>query len=342
MTMSETANQIEDVEKATSAEDAALLEARSRRRETLGICGGFGGVLGTYASGSVAMGVVNDPVEDADCGMVLDRRMYPHLGPDGDGDTPAQIVAQLHDLLGPSIREIWPKATVHDMKRGVTVRMHAPLLSGADPYVDVVVAMNRKDAPGLWIPNLATNRWDASHPQCHVELMLAGGRAVRRTRARVVRLVKAWNKQYTDPALSSFNIVALALECIAASMPIDRALLVFFEHAASSLAIRRTEDPAGVSGPIKLEGSKAVAVARLSAARDHLAAAIAAGKDVGLVTAELHEVFWSYLPEPLGSVSKAQLADLMRQGSPRVRGTEKGLAVAGAVTPKRSFGGRRG
>ncbi|MFV0308821.1 MAG: hypothetical protein ACK5OX_13880 [Desertimonas sp.] len=61
------------------------------------------------------------------------------------------------------------------MKRGITVRMHAPLGNGADPYVDVVAAMNRRDAPGLWIPNLALSRWDASHPQCHVELMLAGG-----------------------------------------------------------------------------------------------------------------------------------------------------------------------
>lgn len=143
----------------------------------------------------------------------------------------------MHDIVGPLIRETWPKATVYDMKRGITVRMHAPLPSGADPYVDVVVAMNRRDAPGLWIPNLAANSWDASHPQCHVELMMAGSRALRRTRARVVRLAKAWNKQSSDPALSSFNIVALALECITTSMPIDEARMVFFEHAAASLAI---------------------------------------------------------------------------------------------------------
>ncbi|MGH9157032.1 MAG: hypothetical protein ACRD1K_14600 [Acidimicrobiales bacterium] len=339
--MSETENRLEDVEKEISAEDAALEEARRRRRETLGISRGVGGVLGTYASGSVAMGVVNDPVEDADGGIILDRRQYPSLGPDGGGDTPSDIVAELHDLVGPAIREIWPKATVHDMKRGITVRMRDPLFSGADPYVDVVVAMNRKGAPGLWIPNLATNCWDASHPQCHVELMLAGNRALRRTRARVVRLAKAWNKQHADPALSSFNIVALALECITTSMPIDQALLVFFDHAASSLAIRRTEDPAGVSGQIKLEGTKDVAIARLAAARDHLAAAIDASDDLDVVATELHKVFWNFLPEPPGSTSKAGLADLMRQGSPRIRTTASGLAVAGAVTPKRSFGGPR-
>jgi hypothetical protein len=340
--MSETVNRLEDVEKQVNADDAALDEARGRRREVLRICGTFGGVLGTYASGSVAMGVVNDPVEDADGGMILDRRQYPDLGPDGGGDTPTEIVSALHDFVGPSIRETWPNATVHDMKRGVTVRMHAPLWTGADPYVDVVVAMNRKDAPGLWIPNLQAKRWDASHPQRHVELMNTGSRALRRTRARIVRLAKAWNKQYTNPALSSFNIVALALECITASMPIDDALLAFFEHASASLAIRRTEDPAGVSGPIKLEQVKDIAIARLASARDHLAAAIAAGNDLDIVAAELHKVFWHYLPEPVGTASKAAVADLLRQGTPRLRTTTTGLVVAGAVTPKRSFGGTRG
>lgn len=41
--MSETANRLEDVEKTISAEDAALEEVRRRHRETLRICGNFGG-----------------------------------------------------------------------------------------------------------------------------------------------------------------------------------------------------------------------------------------------------------------------------------------------------------
>ncbi len=339
--MSETANRLEDVEKQISADDTALSEARQRRRDVLRICGTFGGVLGTYSSGSVAMGVVNDPVEDADAGMILDRRQYPNLGPDGGSHTPVEIVADLHALVGPAVRETWPKATVHDMKRGITVKMHAPLWTGADPYVDIVVAMNRKDRSGLWIPNLKVKRWDASHPQRHVELMNTGSRALRRTRARVVRLAKSWNKQYTNPALSSFNIVALGLESITTSMPVDEALLLFFEHAAASLSIRRTEDPAGVSDPIKLEGNKDTAVARLGAARDNLAAAAGAGDDIDAVAAALCKVFWNYLPEPPGTASKAGIADLLRQSSPRFRTTASGLAVAGAVTPKRSFGGPR-
>jgi hypothetical protein len=338
---SETTNRLEDVEKKISADDTALAEARHRRRETLAICSAFGGVLGIYASGSVAMGVVNDPVDDADGGMILDRRCYPALGPDGDGDTPGDIVPELHDFVGPRIREIWPQATVHDMKRGITVRMHAPLWSGSDPYVDVVVAMNRKNARGLWIPNLTADSWDASHPQRHVELMTSGIKALRRTRARVVRLAKAWNCQFSAPAFNSFNLVALALECIDTPMPIDTALHRFFEHGAASLAIRRTEDPAGVSGPIKLEGTKDVAVDRLTTARDHLAAALDADNDLDVVAAELYQVFWKHLPEPVGVTSKSSIADLLRQQTPRFRATPSGIAVSGAVTTKRSYGGAR-
>ena len=340
--MGETANRLEDVKKKISADDLVLDEARRRRREVLRICAGFPGVLGTFSSGSVAMGVVIDPVEDTDGGMILDRRCYPSLGPDGDGETPVEVVGDLHDHLGPFVRETWSKATVHDMKRGVTVRMHEPVWGGQDPFVDVVVAMQRRAASGLWIPNLVAVCWDASDPQCHVELMTSGSRALRRVRAQVVRLAKAWNKQFVEPALSSFNIVALALECIDTVIPLEVALHRFFEHGAASLAVRRTEDPAGVAGPIKLEGTKDVAVARLGAARDHLAAALAADDDLDVVAAELHEVFWTLLPEPAGAASKAAVADLLRQGTPRFRTTASGLEVAGAVTSKRSFGGTRG
>ena len=342
MATSEAACRLEDVEKKVNADDEELRDARRRRRETLRICGEFGGVLGTYGSGSVAMGVAVDPVVDADGGMILDRRSYPDLRPDGGGATPNDVVSQLHDFVGPKVREIWPKATVHDMKRGITVRMHAPMRSGADPFVDVVVAMNRKAQVGLWIPNLVTNRWDASHPQRHVELVNSGTRAIRRTRARVVRLAKAWNKQYSEPAFCSFNLVALALESIRASMPIDEALLCFFDHASTSLRQHLTEDPAGVSGPIKLEKRKDIAVSRLAAARDHLAAAIVAGDGKGTVAAELYQVFWEHLPEPIGQASKNDVAGLLRKGTPRLRTTASGVAVGGAVTTKRSFGGSYG
>lgn len=339
--MSETSRHLEDVQKQIKVDDLVLGEARRRRKEVLRVCGSFRGVLGTFGSGSVAMGVANnDPHLDADGGMTLDRRCYPALGPDGGGDTPVEVVGDLHDHLGPSIRETWPEATIHDMKRGVTVRMHE-LFLGQDPFVDVVVAMNRRDGAGLWIPNMDAKRWDASDPQRHVQLMITGSRTLRRTRARVVRLAKAWNKQFSAPALSSFNIVALALEAITEPEAIDKALLRFFDHAAAVISVRRTDDPANVSGPIKLEVPKATAVARLESARDHLAAAIDHDTDPQVVSAELHAVFWNYLPEPIASASRGEIAQMLRTGSPRLRETASGIAVVGALTNKRSFGGAR-
>lgn len=340
--MGETVELLEDVEKQIQVDNAALKEARLRRNKVLAICGKFDGVLNTFASGSVAMGVVNEPLEDADGGMTLDRRHYRELGPDGAGESPEQVVSDLHGFVGPAVREIWPDATVHDMKRGITVRMHAPLLTGVDPYVDVVVALNRKNASGLWIPNISADRWDPSHPQYHVDLMVAGTMGLRRTRARVVRLAKAWNKQYSQPALNSFNLVALALESITETMSIDQALSTFFDHAANSLKVRLTDDPAGISGPINTELKKDVAVARLASAQGYLANAIEADDDVETVAEELHKLFWCFLPEPRTAASKASVAAALRQGTPRFRHTTSGIAIAGAVTPKRSFGGSRG
>src|SRR4051794_31012043 len=87
--------------------------------------------------------MVNNPVNDADCGIVLDRRRYPELGPEGGGESPVGPVAELHQLLGPELRETYPEAIVRDMKRGVTVCFNAPLADGQDPRVDLVVALTR-------------------------------------------------------------------------------------------------------------------------------------------------------------------------------------------------------
>ncbi len=339
--MTETTKLLDEVQAAIRVGNDVLTEARARRDVVLRACSTFPGTLGTYVSGSVATGVVNDPIEDADGGMILDRRFYPALGPDGLGHPPTDVVKALHAHIGPIIRETYPLATVHDMKRGVTVFFHAPTFSGDDPYVDSVVAMNRKDADGLWIPNMDRGTWDASHPQKHVELMLAGTNEVRVTRARAVRLAKAWNKQFSEHSLSSFNIVALALEAITQAMPIDEALLAFFEHAAASIAIRHTDDPAHISGPIKLEGTKDQAVKRLTQARDHLRACRDAEPIAAAVQAELSCVFWNYIDKPIDLTSKAAVAATLAAGTPRFRPTATGTAVVGAVKSTRSFGGQR-
>lgn len=341
--MSEMAKQLFDVHTAASVDTADLAESRTRRDAVRSAAATFTGARTTYRSGSVAMGVATDPLEDADSGLILDRRYYPKLGPDGDDEPPTDVVKALHEHIGPLIRQNWANATVHDMKRGVTVRFHEPLVSGCDPYVDLVVAMDRKDAPGLWIPNLKSDTWDASHPQKHVELMSSGTQSLRTLRARVVRIAKLWNKQYSSPALNSFNVVALALEAVTEVTDLATAVTEFFEHAVSYLSIARTQDPAGVSGPIRYELTKEQVIKRLTEARDHLHAALADPDDHAVVSTELHAVFWTCLPEPvdLRSAETSRVATLLGTTNPRFRETASGFVVAGAMKTQRSYGGVR-
>ncbi len=340
--MGETARHIGDVQKQTNADDVALDDARARRDEVLAAGRTFHGVAGSFISGSLASGMVVGEVEDADGGVKADRRCYQTLGPDGDGETPTAVVAELQAHVGPLVRATRADAVVKTMKRGLRVFINEPLPNGQDPYVDMVFAMQRKDAEGLWIPNMDAGCWDPSHPAKHVELFISGSRSLRRTRAQVARLGKVWNKQYSEPALNSFNICALALESIASAEPIEVALLGLFEHAATSLAVRRTQDPAGISGPINLEQPKDLAVKRLCEARDALAEALAHDNDADTVQAAMHRLFWLYVPEPTGLESKAAVADKLRTSTPRLRPTATGVAVAGLLKPKRSFGGPRG
>lgn len=323
--MSETAGHINDIQKQTNADDVALTEARARRDVTLAAGRTFGGIAGSYVSGSVAAGVATDKVEDADGGLIADRRCFPTLGPDADDESPVEVVCDLQEHIGPVVRDSYADAVVKKMKRGLRVFMNDPLADGQDPYVDMVFGLQRKAEPGLWIPNMDAGRWDPAHPQKHVELLTTGVQDLRTLRARVIRLGKVWNKQFAEPALNSFNICALGLEAITQVTAIEDALLALFDHAATLLAIRRTDDPAGVSGPINLEKPKDAVVKRLRDARDALAEALDHDDDPDAVQAAMHRVYGTYVPEPTVD-SKAELARRLRTSTPRLRPTAAGLA----------------
>lgn len=340
--MSETASQIRHIQKQTNADDEALAVARERRTVVLGAATTFTGISESYSSGSLATGVVTGEVEDADGGVIADRRCYPWLGPDGDDESPVDVVADMQAHVGPLVREQYPDAVVKTMKRGLRVFVNEPLTDGQDPYVDLVFAMKRKDKAGLWIPNMAIPRWDPADPQKHVELLNSGEQALRSLRAQTIRLGKVWNKQFSEPAVCSFNICALGLEAITAVLPIEEALFTFFDHAACALAVRRTEDPAGVSGPINLQKSKDIVVKRLWKARDGLAEALEHDDAADAVQAAMHRVFFQYIEEPAAIGSKNDLADRLRVSTPRLRPVAAGVVPVGTINTKRSFGGRRG
>jgi hypothetical protein len=333
-----TADYLAAVRRQIDADDVPLKEARVRLQLVRDIAEGFPGARRTYRSGSLAAHLMNGPVTDGDGGLVLDRRCYPNLGPEGGGHTPSEVTGQLCALLGPGVRETYPKARCGTSKRGPMMSFGAPV-EGQDPTVDLVVALTRRDGNGLWIPNLKKDTWEPSDPERHVELFNAGPAALRQTRRVVTRLAKAWNKQYAIPGMSSFHLAVLALEFVVPGVGVAQALHTLFDRAASRISRGdATHDPAGVSAPMRLMLDRATVAARLRKAADALAEALANDADEASVRAALNRVFWKYIDDPASS-ALASAAGLLRQRQP-ISTTALGLAgPAALVVPTRAYGG---
>lgn len=331
---------LEEIRQEISASDDDLREARKRRDLVLKAAASFPGTLRTFKSGSVAHGNVNNPVDDADGGMVLDRRVYVELGPDSaDGEGPEDIVNEVRDHVMGIVRETYPKARSRLIKRAILIRFNEPNADGVDPSVDLVVALTRKDAEGLWIPNRDKDDWDASHPEEHTRLLIAGGKALRVHRARTIRLAKAAIKHDSTPALISFNVEALALEHVTELRTIAESLQLFFHEAASSIKAGLTEDPAGVSGKIKLPDgmTRERSSKRLRHFADKLQEAIDHNDDRDAVEEALAELYPDQLPDVQRS-AKAQLADAIRRGDKTAISTGLAVAPAATIKPTRSYG----
>jgi hypothetical protein len=312
-TLGFTEKYVEEIRLAVQAASAVLEEARERRDAVLRVASGYEGVLRTFCSGSVAHRTVIKPVSDADCGVVLDRRTHSKLGPDGDGVGPSNAVQDVLALLRNALTEEFPSVRVSSTKRAIQVSFDDVIGDDEDPSVDLIVALTRSEADGLWIPNLESNTWDASHPERHTELFTQGQEELKRIRRRAIRLAKAWNKQYESPSLSSFNIEALAIECVQEDMGIVEALLSVFEFGAKQLATGLTPDPAGVSPPIKV-GDRETAMTRLRAARDGVTEALEHDEDEQDVREALSRVFFEFIDAP-GRDSKTRFAASVRKGA---------------------------
>ncbi len=161
---------VERVRQEIQADDKVLAEARKRRDGVCSLAERYPGALRSFPSGSVAHGTVRKPVKDADSGMVLDRRTRPELGPDAIGSGPCAIVADVAQFIHQQLIKDWPGVTCEISKRATVFEFHEPLGTEdpqEDPSVDLVVGLNRADAPGLWIPNTERDGWDPSDPECH-------------------------------------------------------------------------------------------------------------------------------------------------------------------------------
>ena len=270
--------------------------ARERRNEVLVAMADFLGYLRGYASGSIAHRTANFDT-DADCGAVLDRRSYPNLGPDGEGEGPTEIVEEARAFLRERLKPDHPDIKFRVTKRAIQVTYHEPLSDGTDPQVDLIIALTRKEADGLWIPNTTADRWDPSHPECHTSLLTAEPKALRQKRAHVIRLAKGENGEHREKALCSFNLEALALPSVCEGTGLGVALAEFFEYGAADLSRRLTPDPADVSPPIKTLLSRDTAVRRLRRAGEYVREALDSDDNECQVRAALCQVFPSFVDD---------------------------------------------
>lgn len=328
---------LQDVRRQCDAHPQALAEARARtalvRSSAMSVTYG---ALRHYASGSLAHHTQNHPISDGDAGIVLNRVNYPALGPDGRGEAPDNVVEELCQMLGSKIRETYPKAHCGTSKRGPKIWFGSPI-DGQDPTVDIVVALTRKDASGLWIPNLDKGTWEPSDPEKHATLLNAAPTSLCCIRRKVIRLLKAWNKQFSDPMISSFHLSVLALEFVKPGCSVAAALLEVFEQTSARMDKRQsTKDPAGVSANLRLLGSWDAAERRTRLAARDLREALEHDRDLtdSASKAALAKTFHTYLPQ---FDNLAATIGLLRPRTP-VSTSGLGLGASALVRPTRAYG----
>ena len=329
-----------DIQIQIAPSDETLVTVRNRRNEVLSIVGRYKGALRTYTSGSIAHRTANDDT-DADCGLVLDRRSYLELGPDGDGGAPNDIVDDVRSFIRDRLKEHHSEVAFRLTKRAIKITYNEPLPDGSDPSVDLIVALTRASG-ALWIPNLERKRWNASDPECHTRLLTAEPAGLRRLRSKVIRLAKAWNKQYSQPGLCSFNIEALALEAIKQEMSAADGLAALLDFGAKDLAKRKTPDPAGISAPIKTLIDREIVAGRLKRTVETLNAAIETDNENDARDA-LADIYWVYIEPSPGSSSKSSFAQALRRGNSAIKVIPGGIAVSSLkgipLKTTRAYGG---
>jgi hypothetical protein len=275
-----------------------LGEAKARRNLVCEIAMQHPAARATWYAGSIAHGTHNSPLGDADCGVMVDRRSmeFRAFGPDaeGAGRGPEEFIQSFAQSVLPGLRAAgYPDAEVdltgnRAIKFMCNSRVDFDEFGVVDPYVDLIVGLDRRDAPGIWIPNRRENGWDAAHPQRHTELMTAcDPRETVVHRAHLVRLgkrgIKRDGQEPRGPAMCSWNFSALALEHVTERGPLASSLAGLLTNASASIANGLTEDPAKVAEPISLPDgiTNAESAVRLQAMARIVSAAAEAASLIG-------------------------------------------------------------
>ncbi|WP_392342502.1 nucleotidyltransferase (plasmid) [Leifsonia sp. P73] len=257
MTLLETPTQKDDLEsvldqarRRIEVRDEELLEARKRRDAVAAsLRAEFAGSR-TYVNGSIAHGDALTPLTDVDLGVVVPDPDHIY-GPYKTG--PSVLQERAAAAIRRDLKEAYGDIAVElkGRKRSILVRFRDPVTPGQPDFTaDVIVAIDNPAGAGLFIPRF--NGWDRSDPETHTRLVRAAVKGTNTSYARVVRLVKHWNRTHDKP-LCSWNIKALALGCITSPVELIEGLRIWFEYAADELNLGETEDPAGVAPhPIKI------------------------------------------------------------------------------------------
>ena len=185
--MGKTLDALNEVRGKIAAHEDALVVARERRDAVLTVAGKFPGALDTYRSGSLAAGLMNHPVTDGDCGLVLDRRVYPELGPDGDGVGPIEKVLDVRALLLEHLPGEYPAVTVETMKRGLLIEFHERLDEEQDPTVDCSASREATGTPSASARRPAWARLTSVGRSCSSRSTTPAVTPMRRPRSRVER-----------------------------------------------------------------------------------------------------------------------------------------------------------
>jgi hypothetical protein len=120
-------------------------------------------------------------------------------------------------------------------------------------------------------------------------------------------------------------------------VPLDEALAGWFRYPHDELDKAETEDPAGVSDPIRLLLPKREVIKRLGTAADDMDEALANEDDDDRVREALSRVYPDYIDAP----GKRALAEALRTNT-GVGATKTGitLGTGAAMKPMRTYGER--
>ncbi|MCZ7459187.1 hypothetical protein [Streptomyces sp. WMMC940] len=319
---------LEEGRREIQVTDEELAEAK-RRRGLLAkaLRRAFPGAK-TYFNGSVAHGDANSPLTDVDLGAVLSRADAAGYGP--DGHDALSLMERARDVIREDLEDEFHRLTVEvaGRRRAVLVRFGDPVTKQQEDFTaDVMTAVPHPSGKGLYIPNMEiAAKWDHADPVAHTEMVLRAIESTDVVFARAVRLLKHWNCKHSKP-LCSWNIKALALDCIETPMPLIEALQVFFTHAAEQLEAGPTPDPAGVAGDIPLGMPINEVRKRLRTARDYVDRAIEHQVEGRPLSAQhaLHQVLPEIVPD--ADATEEEAARLRRLATSGTALASLGLAI---------------